>query len=226
MDELGTSSVGDKAALRAQIRSGRRSPTPADRDAAGIAIASNVRDLPLPGHLGGMTVTCYLSLETEPGTGPLIEDLLARGASVLVPRVAGEHLDWLILAADQPVSAGPFGIPEPAGIPIGRGIAPLAGCTALFLPALAIDDRGYRLGQGGGFYDRTLGDPRPGRSDQDRDRLREGDVAPGTDRRSRLPGRPRPHRGRCSSLPEQFLKVTCSAGARACRPPTPRPDPD
>ena len=158
MDELGTSSVGDKAALRAQIRSGRRSPTPADRDAAGIAIASNVRDLPLPGHLGGMTVTCYLSLETEPGTGPLIEDLLARGASVLVPRVAGEHLDWLILAADQPVSAGPFGIPEPAGIPIGRGIAPLAGCTALFLPALAMDDRGYRLGQGGGFYDRTLAD--------------------------------------------------------------------
>ena len=158
MDELGTSSVGDKAALRAQIRTGRRSRTPADRDAAGIAIASSVRDLPLLGRLGGMTVTCYLSLETEPGTGPLIEDLLARGASVLVPRVAGQHLDWLLHAAHQPVSPGPFGILEPAGIPVGRGSAPLVACTALFLPALAIDDRGYRLGQGGGFYDRTLAD--------------------------------------------------------------------
>ena len=158
MDELGTSSVGDKAALRAQIRTGRRSRTPADRQAAGIAIAPNVRDLPLPGHLGGMSVTCYLSLEIEPGTGPLIEGLVARGASVLVPRVAGHHLDWLLLAADQPVSPGPFGILEPAGIPVGRGSAPLSGCTALFLPALAIDDRGYRLGQGGGFYDRALAD--------------------------------------------------------------------
>lgn len=158
MDTLGTSSVAGKAALRAPIRSARRSRTPADREAAGIAIASNVRDLPLPGRLGGMTVTCYLSLETEPGTGPLIADLLARGASVLVPRVAGQHLDWLLLAADQPVSPGAFGILEPAGIPVGRGGAPLAGCTALFLPALAIDDRGYRLGQGGGFYDRTLAD--------------------------------------------------------------------
>ena len=158
MDELGTSSVGDKAALRAQIRIGRRSRTPANRETAGTAIAANVRGLPLPGHLGGMTVTCYLSLETEPGTGPLIEDLLARGASVLVPRVAGQHLDWLHFAADQPVSRGPFGILEPAGIPVGRGSAPLDGCVALFLPALAIDDRGYRLGQGGGFYDRTLAD--------------------------------------------------------------------
>ncbi|NQW73846.1 MAG: 5-formyltetrahydrofolate cyclo-ligase [Actinobacteria bacterium] len=158
MDELGTSSVGDKAALRAQIRTERRLRTPADRQAAGIAIASNARGLPLPGHLSGVTIACYLSLETEPGTGPLIEDLLTRGASVLVPRVAGQHLDWLLLAADQPVSRGPFGILEPAGTPVGRGSAPLAACTALFLPGLAIDNRGYRLGQGGGFYDRTLAD--------------------------------------------------------------------
>lgn len=158
MDELGTASVADKAALRAQIRTGRRSRTPADRDAAGIAIASNVRDLPLPSHLGGMTVTCYLSLDTEPDTGLLIRNLLARGASVLVPRVAGHHLDWLLIYDGQEVRPGPFGIREPTGIPVGRGGAPLADCTALFLPALAIDDRGYRLGQGGGFYDRTLAD--------------------------------------------------------------------
>ena len=158
MDELGTSSVGDKTALRAQIRTGRRSRTPADREAAGIAIASNSRELPLPDGLDGLIVTCYLSLQTEPGTGPLIGSLLARGASVLVPRVAGHHLDWLLISDGQQVRLGPFGIREPAGIPVGRGSAPLDGCTALFLPALAIDDRGYRLGQGGGFYDRTLAD--------------------------------------------------------------------
>ena len=158
MDELGTSSVGDKAALRAQIRTDRRSRTPTDRHAAGIAIASNSRDLPLPDSLDGLIVTCYLSLVTEPDTGLLIRNLLARGASVLVPRVAGHHLDWLLISDGQEVRPGPFGIREPAGIPVGRGGAPLADCTALFLPALAIDEHGYRLGQGGGFYDRTLAD--------------------------------------------------------------------
>jgi 5-formyltetrahydrofolate cyclo-ligase len=65
-------------------------------------------------------------------------------------------LDWLLISDGQEVRPGPFGIREPAGIPVGRGGAPLADCTALFLPALAIDEHGYRLGQGGGFYDRTF----------------------------------------------------------------------
>ncbi|MFZ4486712.1 MAG: 5-formyltetrahydrofolate cyclo-ligase [Candidatus Nanopelagicales bacterium] len=158
MDELGTADVGGKGPLRASIRAGRRSRRPSDREAAAVALAANARDLPLPDRLEGMTVTCFVSLPTEPGTGPLIEDLVRRGASVLVPRVTGQRLDWLLLAAGQPVTPGPFGILEPLGDPIGHGSRPLAGCSALFLPALAIDERGYRLGQGGGFYDRALAD--------------------------------------------------------------------
>jgi 5-formyltetrahydrofolate cyclo-ligase len=118
----------------------------------------NACDLPLPDRLDGMTVSCFLSLPTEPGTAALIEDLVKRGASVLVPRVTGQRLDWLLLAAGQAVAPGPFGILEPLGDPVGQGSGPLAGCTALFVPALAVDERGYRLGQGGGFYDRALAD--------------------------------------------------------------------
>ncbi len=158
MDELGTADVGGKGPLRASIRAGRRSRRPSDCEAAAVALAANARDLPLPDRLEGMTVTCFVSLPTEPGTGPLIEDLVRRGASVLVPRVTAQRLDWLLLAAGQPVTPGPFGILEPLGDPIGHGSRPLAGCSALFLPALAIDERGYRLGQGGGFYDRALAD--------------------------------------------------------------------
>lgn len=158
MDELGTAGVGGKGPLRAWIRAERRERNPSDRAAASVALAANARNLPLPDRLDGMTVSCFLSLPTEPDTGPLIEDLVKRGASVLVPRVSAGHLDWLLLAHGQPVAPGPFGILEPLGDPVGRGSGPLVGCTALFLPALAIDERGYRLGQGGGFYDRALAD--------------------------------------------------------------------
>lgn len=158
MDELGTADVSGKGPLRARIRAGRRSRSPANREAAAVALAANACDLPLPDRLDGMTVSCFLSLPTEPGTAALIEDLVKRGASVLVPRVTGQRLDWLLLAAGQAVAPGPFGILEPLGDPVGQGSGPLAGCTALFLPALAVDERGYRLGQGGGFYDRALAD--------------------------------------------------------------------
>ncbi len=158
MDDLGTADVGGKGALRARIRAGRRVRNPPDRAAAAVLLAANACDLPLPDRLDGMTVSCFLSLPTEPGTGPLIEDLVKRGASVLVPRVAGHRLDWLLLAAGGPLAAGPFGILEPLGDPVGQGSGPLTACTALFLPALAVDERGYRLGQGGGFYDRALAD--------------------------------------------------------------------
>ena len=121
-------------------------------------MAVSAGHLPLPARLDGCFVTCFMSLPTEPDTTPLIESLLARGAGLLVPRVTGEHLDWVPLTAGTQMAPGPFGIREPLGDPVGRDSAPLAQCLALFLPALAVDERGYRLGQGGGFYDRALAD--------------------------------------------------------------------
>ena len=49
-------------------------------------------------------------------------------------------------------------IPEPdvAGFPTGADGLVAARCRAVLVPALAVDVHGYRLGQGGGFYDRML----------------------------------------------------------------------
>jgi len=52
-------------------------------------------------------------------------------------------------------------IPEPAvDDALGAGAAGLAasGCAVVLVPALAIDRAGFRLGQGGGYYDRLLAD--------------------------------------------------------------------
>ena len=121
-------------------------------------MAGHLPELPLPERLDGCLVTCFMSIPTEPDTTPLIEWLLGRGASLLLPRVDGQHLDWIQFASGTEMTSGPFGIREPVGEPVGRDGAPLARCIAMFLPALALDERGYRLGQGGGFYDRALAD--------------------------------------------------------------------
>ena len=41
-------------------------------------------------------VAAYLSVGGEPGTGPLLAALAARGTRVLVPVVTGEGLDWAV----------------------------------------------------------------------------------------------------------------------------------
>ena len=40
--------------------------------------------------------------------------------------------------------------------PLGQGLNDLSQITAVIVPALRIDQSGYRLGQGGGYYDRAL----------------------------------------------------------------------
>lgn len=155
---MGAADVGGKGSLRSRIRGARRLRPASERAVAAVRMAGHMSDLPLPARLDGCVVTCFMSLPSEPDTTPLIESLLARGASILVPRVDGRHLDWVHLTPGSAMASGPFGIREPVGEPVGRDGAPLARCIAMFLPALAIDVRGYRLGQGGGFYDRALAD--------------------------------------------------------------------
>ena len=63
------------------------------------------------------------------------------------PRVI--QLGFRAWRPSDPLVAGPFRVPEPAG---GAPVRP----DVLLVPLLAFDAAGYRLGQGGGHYDRTL----------------------------------------------------------------------
>jgi len=58
------------------------------------------------------------------------------------------------ITAEPALAPGPFGLLEPAGPRLG--VAVVGHARLVLLPALAADRRGVRLGQGGGFYDRTL----------------------------------------------------------------------
>ena len=88
-----------------------------------------------------------------------MDELANSGLQVLVPIVAGHRpLDWVDYSAarvnGQRPTRGPLGIAQLGGARLGA--AAVAGVPTILVPALAIDPHGYRLGRGGGHYDRTL----------------------------------------------------------------------
>jgi 5-formyltetrahydrofolate cyclo-ligase len=147
----------DKPTLRRQLRAERRSLAPQrDRgaDSAAIAAAASavLDNPPLPSSAAGehpayggrSCVAIYRSLPTEPPTQALAEMLLARGITVIVPEMLPDRdLDWPELLADgsEGQRLGPDTIGE---------------ARLILAPALAVDQSGTRLGQGGGSYDRAL----------------------------------------------------------------------
>lgn len=136
---------GDKPALRRAVLSRRAALPPDDRDRAAAA----ARDALLP--LVDGPVAAYLSVGTEPGTGPLLAALA--GTEVLLPvLLPSGDLDWA--RAGDGVAPGPHGLLEPTGPRLGPEA--VARCALVVVPALAVDRRGTRLGRGGGSYDRVL----------------------------------------------------------------------
>ena len=149
---------GEKSALRTSILQRRAGRSDEDRAAAAEAIAAH---LTAAAFAQVPTVATYLSMPSEPGTGPLIEALLARGTHVIVPVALSDgSLDWVSYEPDGGLSQSTLGVPEPVGPRLG--IDAIAGAGLVIAPALAVDHSGWRLGRGGGYFDRALGRARGG----------------------------------------------------------------
>lgn len=101
-------------------------------------------------------VACYVSVNKEPPTHAVIEALCKAGKRVLLPKLGpGLTRAWGFYTTDEElVEMAPGRPPEPLGEALDPEI--LAEVGALVIPALAISQRGARLGQGGGWYDRAL----------------------------------------------------------------------
>lgn len=100
---------------------------------------------------GVHAVGFYWPVRGEPDLRSTIGEWLAEAAHrvAALPVVAGDILEFHQYSPDGPVQAGAFGIPVPAH---GRIVQP----DCLLIPCLAFDRERYRLGYGGGFYDRTF----------------------------------------------------------------------
>lgn len=90
----------------------------------------------------------------EVGTDAIIEELLAQGKRVYLPRVEGDAIRFYRIRSLSGLILSAFGIREPQPIePIDAKEAEVIVC-----PGLAFDKAGNRLGYGGGYYDRYLKD--------------------------------------------------------------------
>jgi 5-formyltetrahydrofolate cyclo-ligase len=116
-----------KTTCRAALLAARAALPPEVRAAGDAA-----RDAVLAPLLRGVRLAAYASFGTEPSTAGLVDE------RTLLPVVRPDRdLDWALRGELQ-------------------GVAALAGCDVVLVPALAVDRRGVRLGRGGGSYDRAL----------------------------------------------------------------------
>ena len=94
------------------------------------------------------SVFLYLSFSHEAGTDKLLQSLLEKGKTVYCPRVEGKEMEAVLYGEDLSLSA--YGIREPLGKAFEGDI------DVAVVPLLAVDERGNRLGYGGGYYDKYL----------------------------------------------------------------------
>lgn len=100
------------------------------------------------------TVFCYCSSGDEIDTYAVLLDALAQGKKVCVPKTCGQGImQARVIECLAQLCPGKYGILEPkADCPIAEP----SEIDLCIVPCLAADRRGYRLGYGGGYYDRFL----------------------------------------------------------------------
>jgi 5-formyltetrahydrofolate cyclo-ligase len=143
-----------KIALRDQLVTGRSRRSLVEVSESARANAGHI--LSSPEIRRAATVAAYVSVDVEPGTGPLLEGLLGMGRRVIVPIVLPDlDLDWAVYDGPATLARARRGLLEPTGPRLG--LDAIATADVVLTPGLAVDRAGMRLGQGGGCYDRALG---------------------------------------------------------------------
>jgi 5-formyltetrahydrofolate cyclo-ligase len=144
-----------KDVLRADLLARRIARSSADRDAAAEAVAAAL----LRGLGGVRTLAAFVPDPSEPGAGRLPAAYADLGARVLLPVVLpqGRIMDWAVDTGE--LETGRFGLRQPVGPRLGPDA--IGEADAVVVPALAVDRLGFRLGRGGGYYDRALVHARP-----------------------------------------------------------------
>lgn len=98
------------------------------------------------------TVYFYLPYNQEVRTIPMLQQAIADGKRVAVPKIYGDEMRFIYISDLTSLEKNRWGIPEPvADEPVADEPTAL-----VLMPGLAFDREGNRLGYGGGFYDKFL----------------------------------------------------------------------
>jgi 5-formyltetrahydrofolate cyclo-ligase len=141
----------EKSRLRARCRALRDAMTSETVAWASVRVCGRLADWPV--FQQARAVMAYMAFGNEISLAPLMDRFGDK--RWVIPRIVRQPEPRLILHPYDParLARHPFGMLEPdASLPV---IEPDALDLAL-VPGVAFDRRGYRLGFGGGFYDRFL----------------------------------------------------------------------
>ena len=143
-----------KARLRADLRAVLTAMAPDARRAEDEALFR--RFLALPQLVSCKTVFLFYGMGTEPDTSRLIPSLLELGKVIGLPRILPERsMEVRCYDPGRPLVRHPYGMLEPDE---GCPLLSHEDIDLALVPAVCYDVHGFRLGMGGGYYDRWLPD--------------------------------------------------------------------
>lgn len=146
-----------KADVRREARSHLRRLSTTEIQEAGDRIATLVWEIPDVVSAG--SILLYASLPGEVPTDAIAREARARGIDVVYPRCLDEPREMSLHQVrddSELLATGRWGIREPAA---HCAITRPEEIDVAFIPGLAWDRTGNRLGRGAGYYDRLLSDP-------------------------------------------------------------------
>ena len=139
-----------KRKLRADMKRKRDGLNQEERKRWSDGICRNLQGQ--PAFRKAETVCFYYPLGSEANLLPLAQTALAFGKQVAFPRVDGSEMEFYHVFSLERFAQGPFHVMEPVGNEAVRGQEML-----VFVPGLAFDENGSRMGYGKGYYDRYFG---------------------------------------------------------------------
>ena len=141
----------NKQEARAYVRPLKKAMTEAQIVSASRNLGLKFRESEL--YKNAKTIYGYLPYNQEVRTVAMLEQAIADGKRVAVPKCYGPDMKFIYIDdfATQ-IAPGYCNIPEPiADGPVADDVTAL-----VLMPGLAFDPEGHRIGYGGGFYDRFL----------------------------------------------------------------------
>lgn len=142
-----------RSELRQQLRRQRRSLSVQQRAFASRQLTRQL--LQSASFQQARHIACFISNDGEIDTEPLIQAAWRKNKRIHLPVLVNDpspRLQFRLFEADTVLQHNRFGIPEPDAGPLIEG----RDLDLVFVPLVAFDMHGNRLGMGGGYYDRTF----------------------------------------------------------------------
>ena len=140
-----------KAELRKQVLQEMKAISQEQKQAIDQSLTERL--LQHPFYQEAKVIATYLSFPHEFQTQELIEQALKDGKKVLIPKTYPKgRMDFVVYDSQQLVKTS-FGLLEPQG---NLEVVDASQIDLIHVPGLAFTTEGYRIGYGGGYYDRYL----------------------------------------------------------------------